>query len=212
MFTFGQPVHLSNNERAARAARHETLTNQMNRMRTAALTSYLRGINLNNIHANVERHRLLYLKLRNLRSNPNATPANYKKIYNNMTPLKNTLRRKITQAHNTLNTRLRHETRPNQYLPPGPNTPPFTHNPRWHAYQEASRHLRSLRTLKNGVNWRVKNIPTAAQVSILQRLARGLITRKRLNNPFWGRSYANVAAGRPGIGYKSVQRRLSKLN
>lgn len=43
---------------------------------------------------------------------------------------------------------------------------------------------------------------------IIQSRVRGMLTRLHLANPAWGRTYANVVAGRPGLGYRAVQRRV----
>jgi hypothetical protein len=45
---------------------------------------------------------------------------------------------------------------------------------------------------------------------VIQARVRGMLTRLHLANPAWGRTYANVVAGRPGLGYRAVQRRVFK--
>ena len=41
---------------------------------------------------------------------------------------------------------------------------------------------------------------------IIQARVRGMLTRAHLANPAWGRTYANVAAGRHGLGHRAVMR------
>ena len=41
---------------------------------------------------------------------------------------------------------------------------------------------------------------------IIQARVRGMLTRLHLANPAWGRTYANAAAGRPGLGHRAVMR------
>ena len=48
-------------------------------------------------------------------------------------------------------------------------------------------------------NWAAKTI---------QARVRGMLTRLHLANTTWGRTYANAAAGRPGLGYRAVHRRV----
>jgi len=43
---------------------------------------------------------------------------------------------------------------------------------------------------------------------VIQARVRGMLTRLHLANPAWGRTYANVVAGRRGLGYRAVQRRV----
>ena len=43
---------------------------------------------------------------------------------------------------------------------------------------------------------------------VIQARVRGMLTRLHLANPAWGRTYANVVAGRPGLGHRAVQRRV----
>jgi hypothetical protein len=43
---------------------------------------------------------------------------------------------------------------------------------------------------------------------VIQARVRGMLTRLHLANPAWGRTYANVVAGRPGLGYRAVMRRV----
>jgi hypothetical protein len=43
---------------------------------------------------------------------------------------------------------------------------------------------------------------------VIQARVRGMLTRLHLANPSWGRTYANVVAGRPGLGHRAVQRRV----
>ena len=41
---------------------------------------------------------------------------------------------------------------------------------------------------------------------VIQARVRGMLTRLHLANPAWGRTYANVVAGRPGLGHRAVMR------
>ena len=43
---------------------------------------------------------------------------------------------------------------------------------------------------------------------VIQARVRGMLTRLHLANPAWGRTYANVVAGRPGLGHRAVKRRV----
>jgi len=47
---------------------------------------------------------------------------------------------------------------------------------------------------------------------VIQARVRGMLTRMRLANPAWGRTYANIVAGRPGLGHKAVMRMFQRPN
>lgn len=47
---------------------------------------------------------------------------------------------------------------------------------------------------------------------IIQTRVRGMLTRSRLANPAYGRTYANVAAGRLGLGGRAVMRMFNRPN
>jgi hypothetical protein len=44
----------------------------------------------------------------------------------------------------------------------------------------------------------------------IQARVRGMLTREHLTNPSWGRTYANVVAGRKGLGYRAVMAMLTR--
>jgi hypothetical protein len=43
---------------------------------------------------------------------------------------------------------------------------------------------------------------------VIPARVRGMLTRGHLANPAWGRTYANIVAGRPGLGHRAVMRRV----
>ena len=181
------------------AAMQAFLENARRQQNTIARNRYLHGLNINRLQADRVRYNALHNQLMNMRKNPTATKANFKKMYNNITSLRNNIRTRARTAHNTLQNRMLRGPPPTELQ--GNNLG---------AYQIANRNLRLLKFLRTLPNKRRTNVPemgyygrfyvpTPQQVTTLQRYARGMITRGRLINPH------------TEAGYRRVQRNLARI-
>ena len=169
--------------------------------RNAYENSLKKATNLNNLIKKNNRVTAANTKLKNLRARKNATPANYKNAYKEIRNARNNL---FKSARASLN---KFRALPNP--PANPNWVPWDLRfMRIHGL--IHRHLSVLRN--RGAGRGGVNLPRNKQVKTIQRFSRGLIARKRLANPHWGRTYANVVAGRPGIGERAIRKRLGFNN
>lgn len=158
---------------------------------------------MNRIVEDMNRLAILGVRLRTLRTKSNAKPANFKNLHKNIRNTKNRINRRLANARAAL-VQTPYPVFAGGYG--GPNN--IVVRLKQGIYNRYSRNLRTHRIRANQI---MPRVPTNNQIRTIQRFSRGLITRKRMNNPFWGRTYANVVASRPGIGAKSVMRKFKNL-
>lgn len=158
---------------------------------------------MNKIVENLDRLMILGVRLRKLRNNKNAKPANFKNLHKNLRNTKNRLNGRLANARAALT-----QTPYPIYLVGYGGHNNTIVRLKQDIFNRYSRHLRMLQARSRNV---MPRVPTNNQIRTIQRFSRGLIARKRMNNPYWGRTYANVVAGRPGIGAKSVMRKFKNL-
>ena len=158
---------------------------------------------MNRIVEDMNRLVILSDRLRTLRTKPNAKPSNFKNLHRNLRNTKARLNRRLANARAVL------IQTPYPVFAGGYGG----HNNTIVRLKQGiyNRYSRNLRTHRIRANQIMPRIPTNNQIRTIQRFSRGLITRKRMNNPYWGRTYANVVAGRPGIGARSVMRKFKNL-
>ena len=90
-----------------------------------------------------------------------------------------------------------------------PNSPKKPNSPKTAARRRAmANELARLTRRAEQAAYRRRN--NAAR--IIQARVRGMLTRSHLANPYWGRTYANVAAGRPGLGHRAILRMFERPN
>jgi hypothetical protein len=159
---------------------------------------------MNNIVKDLDRLMILGDRLRFLRIRRNAKPANFKNLHKNLRNTKTRLNGRLANARAALT-----QTPYPIFLVGYTGRNNTIVRLKQNIFNRYSRQLRTLEARSRNV---MPRIPTNNQIRTIQRFSRGLITRKRMNNPYWGRTYANVVAGRPGIGARSVMRKLTKGN
>ncbi len=158
---------------------------------------------MNKIVEDMNRLAILGVRMRKLRNNKNAKPANFKNLHKNIRNTKARINGRLANARAVLI----------QTPYPAFAAGYGGHNNTIVRLKQGifNRYSRNLLTHRSRAAQIMPRIPTNNQIKTIQRFSRGLITRKRMNNPYWGRTYANVVAGRPGIGAKSVMRKFKNL-
>jgi len=164
---------------------------------------------MNKLRANSRQWELARLELNALRRNRTATQTNFKRVYNKLEPLERQLLINVIKARQAFKNRPRGN---------------FGNVPLGIPMNQVAAHMNRVRTAQRNSENKAfvtrmyfallakPGIPSR-KAKTIQRFARGFITRKRLNNPTWGKpSYSNVVRtgnARP-LGTRAVYAKLFK--